>query len=432
MVTVFLFHRDLRLIDHYGLEKAASLGNPVLPLFVFTPVQVSDDNKLKSLNSIQFMCESLADLEGAIVDDGGRMVFGYGETVDILKSLHRCCGFTALVETADYTPYARRRTAELTELCAELGVTYHTVHDSYLAEPGTAVNRSGKTFQKFTPFYDTVKTRRIEEPHGKARVSWHRLTARSRGGGTRKARTFTGQTTLETMTHRLVPHPNPELAVHGGRTVGLKLLRDLPRDYGHTRDVLALPTSFLSAHNHFGTVSIREVYARGKELGETDFVRQLWWRDFYGHIMADFVGLYGVEPYEFEKTGPALSDAKKKVWRDWCAGTTAVPLIDAAMHQLLRTGFMHNRMRMLVASWLVKDQDIHWRLGERFFAAHLVDYDAAQNMMNWASVASRLPFGAASFRRLDPERQAARFDKDGAYVKKWLPTAPSESKLSKE
>jgi deoxyribodipyrimidine photo-lyase len=136
--------------------------------------------------------------------------------------------------------------------------------------------------------------------------------------------------------------------------------------------------------------------------------------------MADFIGLYGVEPYEFEKDGPALSDAKRKVWRNWCNGTTGIPIIDAAMNQLLRTGFMHNRMRMLVASWLVKDQGIHWRLGERFFAEHLVDYDATQNMMNWANVASRLPFGAASFRRLDPERQAERFDREGVYVKSWL------------
>jgi deoxyribodipyrimidine photo-lyase len=425
MVTVFLFHRDLRLVDHYGLEAAGALGDPVLPLFVFTPTQVSEENKLRSLNSIQFMCESLADLEVAVREDGGRMYFAYGDTVDVLRSIHRKCGFTALVETADYTPYARMRTAALTKLCEELGVSYHAAHDSYLIPPGDAVNRSGRTFQKFTPFYETVKGRRIEKPHGKPRLSWYRLTVR--GGGreraTRKSPKYSGATDLETMMRRLVPHPNPELAVHGGRSVGLALLRDLPRKYGEIRDILALPTSMLSAHNHYGTVSIREVYIRGQELGERDFVRQLWWRDFYGHIMADFVGLYGIGPYEFEKTGPALTESKKKVWKDWCAGTTGVQLIDAAMHQLLRTGFMHNRMRMLVASWLTKDQDIHWRLGERFFAAHLVDYDAAQNMMNWASVASRLPFGAASFRRLDPERQAARFDRDGAYVKRWLPDA---------
>jgi deoxyribodipyrimidine photo-lyase len=176
----------------------------------------------------------------------------------------------------------------------------------------------------------------------------------------------------------------------------------------------------LSAHNHFGTLSIREVYARGKKLGLTEFVRQLWWRDFYGHIMADFKTLYGVDAYEFQKM-PARepSEKAKKAFRDWCEAKTGVPLVDAGMNQLLRTGYMHNRVRLVVASWLVKDMGVHWRLGERFFARHLVDYDPAQNMMNWIWVASVLPFAQAPFRRIDAYKTAEKFDADGEYVKKW-------------
>ena len=175
----------------------------------------------------------------------------------------------------------------------------------------------------------------------------------------------------------------------------------------------------LSAHNHYGTVSIREVHARGTTLGLTEFVRQLWWRDFYGNIMADFETLYGVGAYEFQAKAPEQSGRAKKAFADWCAARTGVPLVDAGMRELLTTGYMHNRVRLVVASWLTKDMGVHWRLGERFFAKHLVDYDPAQNMMNWIWVASKLPFASAPFRRVDAYTTAKRFDPEGTYVAKW-------------
>ena len=435
-ITVMIFHRDLRIVDHKALEAAAKHGAPVLPLFVFTPEQVSEKNTLRSLNSIQFMLESLKDLEAAIHGDGGKLVFAYGDTAAILRSLHRrLTPIAALVETADYTPYALKRTAAMKALCAEIGATYEAIADSYLLEPGTAKNRSGKTFQKFTPFYEAVRGRHIDEPMGRAAVHWWRGVAAAsglkttRGLKTRRAASglktrrrprIPGEIPLATMIRRLVPRPNAEIAVHGGRAAGLKLLEAIPRDYAAIHDVPSRQTSMLSAHNHFGTLSIREVYARGKKLGLTEFVRQLWWRDFYGHIMADFETLYGVDAYEFQKTASREpSEKAKKAFRDWCDAKTGVPLVDAGMNQLLRTGYMHNRVRLVVASWLVKDMGVHWRLGERFFARHLVDYDPAQNMMNWIWVASVLPFSQAPFRRIDAYKTAEKFDADGEYVKKW-------------
>jgi deoxyribodipyrimidine photo-lyase len=135
--------------------------------------------------------------------------------------------------------------------------------------------------------------------------------------------------------------------------------------------------------------------------------------------MATFEDLYGVTAYEFQKP-TSWRKGEQEVFEAWSKGQTGVPMIDAAMHQLLRTGFMHNRARMVVASWLIKDKGVHWRWGERFFAKHLVDYDPAQNMMNWIWIASVLPFASAPFRRHDPERYAERFDKTGAYREKWL------------
>ena len=423
-VTVMLFHRDLRLIDHRALQVAADQKKPVLPLFVFTPEQVSAKNTLRSLNSIQFMLESLEDLSAAIRSDGGRLVCAYGDTVDVLKGIHRRAGIAAVIETADYTPYALRRTDLIRKFTEGIGATYHAVADSYLLEPGTATNKSGKTFQKFTPFYEAVRGRKIEGPAGKTRgLTWFRgAAAAGRGGGkgTRKVRRFPGEILLEVMSRRLVPKPNPDIAVHGGRAEGLKLLAKIPHDYAKIHDVPSESTSMLSAHNHFGTLSIREVYAKGKDLGLTEFVRQLWWRDFYGHIMADFKTLYGTDAYEFQKSGGEMSDRAKKAFRDWCDAKTGVPMVDAGMTQLLKTGYMHNRVRLVVASWLVKDMHVHWRLGERFFAKHLVDYDPAQNMMNWIWVASVLPFAQAPFRRIDAYKTAEKFDADGTYVKRWL------------
>lgn len=415
MTTIYLFHRDLRFPDSNGLHAAADLKYPILPLFIFTPTQVSESNPLKSNNSIQFMLNSLQDLEKQISDDGGKLYFAYGDNVQILKSLKSKVKINALVETNDYTPYALKRSKSLKAFCEVNAIIYKTVDDIYLSAPGSVKNGSGKTFQKFTPFYEKVRHSKIPVPRATPALKWARL--RMGGGGTRKLRLRQGLLPLSLIRKRLLPVENSEIAVKGGRTEGLHLLKHLPDDYEKTRDIPSIPTSMLSAHNHFGTISIREVYHAAK--GKSEFIRQLWWRDFYGHIMADFEALYKTGPYEFQATAHHQSEAAEKAFHDWCTAKTGVPLIDAGMNQLLKTGYIHNRVRLAVASWLVKDSKVHWRKGERFFAQHLVDYDATQNMMNWIWVASVLPFASAPFRRIDAYKTAERFDPDGAYVRKW-------------
>ena len=422
MATVFIFHRDLRLVDNRALLAAIDLGNPILPLFVFTPQQVTT-NPIKSANSIQFMLESLIELEATIHKNGGRMQFGYGTTDDILNALHRRISFTAVVETADYTPFAKRRQAEVSAICSRLGAIHRLVDDTYLTRPGSVLNGSGNVYQKFTPFYEKARMRHVDLPISTPHISigWIRMEAMAKSiKGSRKVRKFTGEVTLLTMRRRLCPYPNPAIAVHGGRSEAIALLDRLPHNYAKIHDVPAEHTSMLSAHNHFGTISIREVYAAGKKINIPEFLRQLYWRDFYGHIMNAFEDLYGIGPYEFQKDIPSMSDTRKKAFHDWCHGTTGVPMVDAGMRELLTTGYMHNRVRLVVASWLTKDMGVHWRLGERFFAKHLVDYDATQNMMNWIWVASKLPFASAPFRRIDAYRTAERFDKDMVYIDKWL------------
>jgi deoxyribodipyrimidine photo-lyase len=404
--VIYLFHRDLRIVDNRGLNAAIQWARDhstsIIPLFVFTPTQVSRSNPYKSHAAIHFMLDSLRDLESAIAADGGHLVVAYGDTVTILKRLHEKESIGAVFDVRDYTPFAKQREAAIKAWAGGTGIVYNAVDDIYLTTPGSVLTGTGRTFQKFTPFYETARHRTVDHPTPKPRsIPWSRW------------KPATG-TTLDAMAAKLYKDL-PEVAP-GGRTEGLKRLATAARlDYEATHDRLDAPTSALSAHNHFGTVSIREVFWG---VPNTAFRRQLYWRDFYGHIMAAFEDLYGVGPWEFQKP-LRWRRGEREVFEAWAKGQTGVPLVDAAMHQLLRTGFMHNRARMLVASWLVKDKGVQWRWGERFFAAHLVDYDAAQNMMNWVWIASALPFASAPFRRHDPDRYAERFDPEGVYQARW-------------
>jgi deoxyribodipyrimidine photo-lyase len=410
-----LFHRDLRLIDHRGLEAAEKTGRQVLPLFVFTPKQVTS-NPYKSTAAIQFMLESLEDLDADLRKHyDAKLTVAYGDTTDILAAINRKIPIATLVETADYTPYAKQRTMDLAKFTESIGAEFIQVHDSYLLEPGSIRNKSGKTFQKFTPFYETARVKHIDPPnHTYPKCKMYKFAAKSKG--TRKAG-FVGETNLELMFRRLVPSRNPDLATHGGRNVALELLKHLPSNYGKTHDIPSVPTSMLSAHNHFGTVSIREVYAAADDM--TEFRRQLWWRDFYGHLMNDFETLYKTSPYEFQSkwTDSAAAD---EAFDAWTKAKTGIPLVDAGITQLLKTGYIHNRVRLAISSWLVKEKKVHWRRGERFFAQHLVDYDPAQNMMNWIWVSSALPFASAPFRKVDPVATAKKFDPDNTYINTWL------------
>lgn len=403
--VLYIFHRDLRLADNRTLEAAAvqarKLHTKVVPVFIFTEVQVTAKNRFKSNNSIQFMLESLADLESA-TGDHLNFWMGADQAVVLKKHLGADLATTHIFETADYTPFARAR-QEATQRLVPEG-QYHLIDDTYLTEPGTVLTGGGRMFQKFTPFWNAAKSKPVPHPKGTPRIIW---------AGRRS-----DSLSLAAIKRKILPEENPEIHVHGGRAEGVKLLRRIPRNYAEIHDIPAERTTNLSAHHHFGTVSIRETFHAAHGLPELQ--RQLYWRDFYGHICAAFEELYGESPYEFQ-AGTAEPGWKydRAVFKRWAEGRTGVPIVDAAMHQLLQTGYMHNRARLIVSNYLVKDQKIYWRWGERFFAQHLVDYDFAQNFGNWAWVASVFPWSQAPFRSLKAERQAERFDKDGRYVQKW-------------
>ena len=403
-IVIHIFHRDLRINDNEGFALASSKASKnktdLVALFIFTPEQVTDKNRFRSLNSVEFMLNSLEDLNNQLKN---QLSLIYDDQLAALISIQNKYNIIAISEQRDYTPYAKKRTTETVMFCAQNDIEYLVGEDQYLTNPGTILNKSGKMFQKFTPFYNQASTKAIPKPAPSPRIDHlHKLTTKSN---------------LKDMIRLLIKEPNPHLHVKGGRTEALKLLESMPTDYTKNHDTPHIPTSNLSAHNHFGTVSIREVF---HALNNEEFRRQLFWRDFYGHICNSFEDLYGINPYDFQKDPQPGWSADKTEFKKWTDGKTGHKLVDAALLQLKKTGYIHNRPRLVAAVYLTKHLKIHWRWGERYFAQHLVDYDFAQNFGNWCWVASVLPFSMAPFRSLDPEIQKKKFDPEEKYIKQYL------------
>lgn len=414
-IWIHIFHRDLRLVDNSALRLWNQLhikesDAAVLPIFIFTPAQVdARKNGFFSSNSVQFMIDSLQDLHEELKADGAMLHTFYGNTTSILDEIKpRIPTLAGIIENYDYTPFAKERTKQVAAYCAENKLEYIVAHDAYINYPGSIVNKAGNPFQKFTPFYEASLTVPVAKPLG-CDIRWYRMAP------------LANEKSLAAIEKIILPERNPHLHVKGGRTEALKILAKLKttlKNYETDKDTPSKSTSNLSAHNHFGTVSIREVYWSAPN--SIEFIRQLYWRDFYGHICDAFETLYGESPYDFMKTPARGWSTSKKNFEKWATGTTGHLLVDAAMKQLVKTGYIHNRARLVAASYLAKELKIHWRWGEAFFAQHLVDYDFAQNFGNWCWVASVLPFSSAPFRRLDPERQLELTDPDREYVDKWI------------
>lgn len=407
MTTLYLFHRDLRIADNKTFTEAVAhahqTNTKLLPIFIFTPAQVSKTNTYKSDNSVQFMIDSLRDLSRQLK---GHLYFFYGPTDEVLLEIHEKQPIKAIFETADYTPFAKQRQLEVLSLATFIEAEYHLVHDTYLTEPGTVLNKSGKPFQKFTPFWNSARTYKVPAPFPSP--STRSFAAKPRVKSSLEERDL----------DKFITSRNPH-TLKGGRTEGLKLLHDLPQHYDKEKDIPSKPTSYLSAHHHFGTIGIRETYQTARKANLQEMVRQLYWRDFYGHICQSFEDLYGTSPYEYQRE-KMKNKYDKEALRQWQEGKTGEPMVDAAMNQLNRTGYIHNRGRLIAANYLVKTLKIFWRWGEDYFARHLVDYDFAQNFGNWSWVASVLPYSQAPFRGMDPKRQEEIVDPNQAYRNQWL------------
>jgi deoxyribodipyrimidine photo-lyase len=405
---LFVFRRDLRIIDNNGLNLLNEKCNNIYTIFIFTPEQVGNGNKYKSDNSVQFMIESLDDLNTQISKAGGKLHTFYGDNDKIITEFIKSFNIEIVCFNSDVTPYAKDRDANVVKLCQNMKTYVMYDYDYYLHQPGTIVNGSGEPYQKFTPYYNTALKKKIDTPSRIRKIHFKRGEP-----------IFQGKISLAQALKKFTKE-NPDILVHGGRPEAIKTLKLAVKNQTHytkTHNDLDKTTTQLSAYLKFGCISIREAHYALK--GKRDLIRQLIWRDFYANIIYSFPHVLGHAMKE--KYNKVRWHHNKKWFKSWCDGETGYPIVDAGMRQLNETGYMHNRTRLIVASFLTKTLLIDWREGEEYFATKLTDYDPASNNGNWQWVASTGADSQPYFRIFNPWEQAKNYDNDCKYIKKWVP-----------
>jgi deoxyribodipyrimidine photo-lyase len=405
---LFIFRRDFRIIDNMGLNLINSKCKRIYTIFIFTPEQVTSTNKFKSNNAVQFMIESLEDLASQISKMGGKLFCFYGHNPTIVSQLIKELDINIVCFNADYTPYAIQRELSVIQVCDKMGVQVEYAHDYYLHPPGSIVNGQGQPYQKFTPFYNVASKKKVDAP-----TSLRKLHLAS------TTKHLQNSITLDYALKQFTK-VNPNILVHGGRDEAIKQMHQAAKNiknYPKTHNELSKPTSQLSAYIKFGCLSIREVYKTFRS--KHDFIRQLFWRDFYMNVLYSFPHVLG---HALKPNYNKIKWHHNERWLDaWKKGETGYPVVDAGMREMNSTGYMHNRARLIVSSFLVKTLLISWEEGEKYFAQKLVDYDPASNNGNWQWTAGSGADSQPYFRIFNPWEQTKNFDPQCEYIKKWIP-----------
>jgi len=405
--SLFIFRRDLRLEDNTGLIEALKYSEYVLPCFIFDPALL-EKNEYRSDNALQFMIESLQDLKRQLEERSGKLYLFYGKPDKVVRELIEK-GIDAVYVNRDYTPFSIRRDNAIKELCSGNGIDFHQYGDCLLNEPEKLLKDDGKPYTLFTPYLRKAMNLEIRKPQINRYRNFDKVEVGLEEGNE--------------IYKRILPEMNREIRVHGGRTEALRILNNLRRykNYEKERDYPAKDkTTHLSAHNKFGTCSIREVYYSIKDqLGSTHaLITELYWRDFFTHIALHFPKIFG---RSFREKYDRIEWCyNKKMFKVWCDGITGFPIVDAGMRELNITGFMQNRIRMITSSFLTKDLHIDWRWGERYFARKLVDYDPSVNNGNWQWSASTGSDAQPYFRIFNPWLQQRKYDPKCEYIKRWV------------
>lgn len=438
-IALHWFRRDLRLADNTALHAAGRRAELVVPLFVL------DDRLLRAADMgaprVAFLLDSLHALARDLDAAGAPLILRRGDPAAEVVAVARAVGAEAIFVDDDYAPYGRRRDAAVRAAAEAAGIEFHGHADLVLVEPHACVKDDGSPYTVFTPF--ARRWRAVEKrpplPAPKLRPLPADLVRRAAGIPLPSGPQALGLTLDATI--------EPGGAAQAQRRLD-DFVRDHVLEYRSTRDVPALDaTSHLSAHLKFGTISPRTVYARvaeaigGAALAQLDpqkpgraldaatsrrlaeagtFLNELCWRDFYQAILFHFprVATGAFQDGFRGFTWPESDQRLVVAWRD---GRTGFPIVDAAMRQLAQTGWMHNRLRMVVAMFLTKTLLVDYRVGERIFMQRLVDGDLAANNGGWQWSASTGTDAAPYFRIFNPLSQAKKFDPDGTFVRRWIP-----------
>lgn len=391
-VSLFWFRRDLRLTDNVGLSKALNSGLPILPIFIF------DDQILHELEEddarVNFIYDQLFEINQKLRDKKTGLRVFRGNPLEIWKELLNNYEIAQVFLNKDYEPYALKRDRQIEEFLAENGIQFKAYKDQVIFEENEVVKDDGKPYSVFTPYKNRwLKTLRIEDLKEASLASDHFLPLQN---------DFPSRQQLGIKPSSIKVYPFDLAAIEG---------------YVQQRDYPRMDTTHLSPHLRFGTIGIRELFNRIPEDASV-FKSELIWREFFMQIL-----------YHYPKT--VQHNFKSKYdgieWRNneeefqaWCEGKTGYPLVDAGMRELNQTGYMHNRVRMVTASFLIKHLLIDWRWGEAYFAKKLLDFELSSNVGNWQWAAGTGCDSAPYFRIFNPVEQLKKYDKDLTYVRKWV------------
>ena len=415
--AIVWFRQDLRLSDNPALAAALDRGAGVVPVYVWAPEEEGDWPP--GAASRWWLAQSLASLQESLEKRGARLILRRGPSCEALRGVAAETGSTALYWNRRYEPSAVARDRALKSTLREQGLTAESFNGSLLFEPWTIKNQSGKPFRVFTPFWRAC----LGQPTPPASVDAPaRITPAASWPRTLELTDFELEPKIDWASgFREVWQPG-----EAGATRQLhRFLEEALADYPVKRDVPGIAgTARLSPHLHFGEISPGEVWrsvqrhTRGRGLAAEAHLRQLIWREFAYHFLYHFPQSPRVELRPEFQHFPWRSDPDGL--RAWQRGRTGYPLVDAGMCELWHTGWMHNRVRMVAASFLVKHLLVDWKQGAAWFWDTLVDADLANNTLGWQWVAGCGADAAPYFRIFNPAAQAAKFDPDGAYVRRWV------------
>lgn len=411
---IFWFRRDLRIADNVGLAQATQACRKITPVFIFdkTILEKLED---KDDRRVTFIMESLEDLQEKFKKLGSGVIIQYGDPVDLIPKIAQKLSAQAVFCNRDFEPSAKVRDSQVQAKLKKQNIDFRNFVDQVIFAEKQILTAQGTPYRVFTPYkrawlaqfsHDLLEPKKLNQKKFTPlnEISGHIKVSNVRDLG-------------------FVPTEN---IILGGSVSALQMLatfRSEMKNYQSNRNFPAQPgTSKLSAHLRFGTISIRHLVRESlsqKTKGHETWLSELIWRDFYQMILDQFPDTVN-HPFQ-TKYKNLRWPGKKAHFEAWCEGQTGFPIIDAAMRCLAQTGWMHNRLRMIVASFLTKDLLIDWREGERFFARYLLDFDLAANVGGWQWAASTGCDAQPYFRVFNPATQSKRFDPKGEFIRSWIP-----------
>lgn len=404
-VNIYWFRRDLRLTDNAGLYHALKSERPVLPVFIFDR-NILDKLEDKKDARVEFIHDALVAMQGTLEKYGSSLEVFYDTPENVFRQLLQQYSVGAIFTNHDYEPYARERDKKIAGQAATTGTAFKTYKDQVILEKEEVLKDDGKPYTVFTPY--SRKWKAVLQPFHLKAYPVKKYLDNLFKQSAKKIPSLKSIGFTETGTRFPSKNPDDEIIQHYARQ------RDIPGIHG---------TSKLGVHLRFGTISIRQLAAKAVKLSDT-YLNELIWRDFYQTILWHFPQVGNGKAFKPEYDNIEWRFNEKEFDR-WCNGTTGYPIVDAGMRELNTTGFMHNRVRMIVASFLTKHLLHDWRLGEAYFAQKLLDFDLAANNGGWQWAAGSGCDSAPYFRIFNPYLQTKKFDPQLKYIKKWVPELDS-------